>query len=167
MYLAKKMAQMLQGDLEAITPKLNLFPVLVLSSWLNISLGVRTLTHPVDDYDVVVVCGPVWMGQCIAPLRDVIRKYGRRIKQLYFVTCCGSNDQTKDDKFGYAHVFQQVKRLAGNVCVHCEAFPIDLVLPEEQQDDSDAAMKARLSDQNFTGQIQKRIEDFVQKIAGQ
>lgn len=164
-YLAEKIAHTLRGDIEAITPRLNLFPMLLLFSWLNISLGVKALTHRVDDYDAVIVCGPVWMGQCISPLRDVIKKHGTRIKHLYFATCCGSSDSTKDDKFGYAKVFLQVKRLAGDMCVHCEAFPIGLVLPEDKQDDSDAVMKTRLSDHNFTGHIQRRLENFIQKVA--
>ena len=163
-YLAEKIAQTLRGDLEAITPRLNLFPVLLLFSWLNRSLGIKTLTHCVDEYDAVIVCGPVWMGQCISPLRDVIKKYGTRIKQLYFTTCCGSRDAIKDEKFGYAGVFQQVRQLTGDRCVHCEAFPIGLVLPADKQDDSDAVMKARLSDQNFTGHIQSRLEHFMQKV---
>jgi menaquinone-dependent protoporphyrinogen IX oxidase len=163
-YLAEKIAQTLAGDIEAIVPRVNLFPVLLLFSATKISLGVKMLTHQVHDYDAVIVCGPVWMGHLISPLRDMIKKYGTRIKSLYFATCCGSSDRAKDDKFGYAHVFRQVHKLAGDRCVHCEAFPIGLVLPENKQDDSDAMMKARLSDQHFIGHIQRRFEHFIQKV---
>lgn len=163
-YLAEKLAQTIPSDIEVITPRMNLFPMLLIFSWLDRSLGVHALTHRVDDYDAVVVCGPVWMGQLISPLRDIIKTYRTRIKRLYFVTCCGSSDDQQDDKFGYAHVFLQVQRLAGDRCVHCEAFPIGLVLPEEQRNDSDAMMKARLSEKNFTGAIQRRFDTFIHLI---
>jgi menaquinone-dependent protoporphyrinogen IX oxidase len=164
-YLAEKIAHTLQGDIEAITPRLNLFPVLLLLSSIKISMGVKALKHRVHDYDAIIVCGPVWMGQLISPLRDVIKKHCTRIKHLYFATCCGSSDSKKDDKFGYSNVFLQVKRLAGDTCVHCEAFPIDLVLPEDKKKDDDAVMNTRLSDHNFTGHIQRRLENFIQKVA--
>lgn len=164
-YLAEKIAQTLGADVEAIAPRLNLFPALLLCSAINVSPGIRPLTHRVNEYDALIVCGPVWMGRLIAPLRDVIRVYGASIKQLYFATCCGSSDSQKDDKFGYASVFLQAQRVAGNGRIQCEAFPIGLVLPEDKQHDNDAMMKARLSEATFTGQIQKKLENFLQTIA--
>jgi hypothetical protein len=44
------------------------------------------------------------------------------------------------------------------------AFPISLVLPRELQDDSDAIMKTRLSDENFTGEIVKRLETYIEQL---
>ena len=107
------------------------------------------------------------MGQLISPLRDIINKYRKNINTLYFATCCGSSDAVKDDKFGYATVFPQIERMVRDKCILCEAFPIGLVLPEDKQKDSDAIMKSRLSDNNFTGQIQKRFESFIQKVTEQ
>ncbi|HEX7510626.1 MAG TPA: hypothetical protein VF335_04955, partial [Chitinivibrionales bacterium] len=63
-----------------------------------------------------------------------------------------------------AQVFLHVKRLLGDRCVHCEAFPIDLVLPDDQKDLGEAIMKTRLSDNNFTDDLQKRIEGFAKKV---
>jgi hypothetical protein len=72
-------------------------------------------------------------------------------------------DTEKDGKFGYARVFQQVKDLIGDRCIRCEAFPIKLVVPDDKKDDNEAIMKIRLSDANFKGEIQKRLDDFIQK----
>ena len=118
-----------------------------------------------EAYDAVIVVGPVWMGQLILPLCSVIKKYGKRMKQLYFATCCGSEDEKKDDKFGYGSVFEEVKNLAGATCVHCEAFPVGLVLPPEQREDSKAMMAARLSDENFTGVLQQRFFEFIGRLS--
>ena len=39
------------------------------------------------------------------------------------------------------------------------------MVPEDKQKDSDLIMKTRLSDSNFTGEIQKRFENFIKKVA--
>jgi hypothetical protein len=163
-WLARKIVTTLDSDNEPITPRLNLLPLLILFSLLKIRPGVKRLRHRVDAYDAVIVVGPIWMGQLILPLYSVIKKYGKRMRQLYFATCCGSEDEKKDDKFGYGSVFEQVKNLAEATCVHCEAFPIGLVLPPEQREDSKAMMAARLSDENFTGVLQQRFFEFIGRI---
>jgi hypothetical protein len=104
------------------------------------------------------------MGTLISPLSDFINTYRTDIKGLYFVSCCGSSDAAKDKKFGHAKVFQVVKNILGDRCIHCEAFPIGLVLPEDKKENSDAIMKTRLSDNNFSGESQKRFENFIQKV---
>ena len=164
-WLARKIAAALDCDSEQITPRLNLLPLLILFSLLKKSPGVRPLKHRLEEYDAVIIVGPIWMGQLILPLYSVIKKYGKQIKQLYFATCCGSEDAKKDDKFGYGSVFEQVKSLAGDTCVHCEAFPVGLVLPPEQREDSKAMMAARLSDENFTGILQQRFFEFIGRLS--
>lgn len=165
-YLAQKIADSLGGEREAIRPRANVFPALLLFSALKISPGIKPLTHRVDDYDAVILCGPIWMGQVISPLRDVLKQYGSRINRLYFATCCGGGDEQKDGKFGYASVFQQVRQAAGDTVAHCEAFPISLIVPEDKAGDGDAVMKTRLSDQNFSGPLQERFEQFITNITG-
>jgi flavodoxin len=164
-YLAGKIASTLKSDIEAIRPRLNFFPFLVLFSLAKASLGIKTLRHKLNEYDRIIVCSPIWMGQLISPLRDFINKYRKNIKHFYFATCCGSSDANKDVKFGHGLVFNKVKNLLGDKCIHCQAFPIGLVLPDDKKDDSDAMMKARLSDSNFTGEIRKRFERFIKKVA--
>jgi hypothetical protein len=165
-YLAEKIAQTLNSDIEAIKPRFSLFPVLILFSLLKTSPGIKTLSHKVKDYDSIVLCGPIWMGQVISPLRDFFNRYGRDTKRLYFASSCGGGDAAKDGKFGYAHVFHLVKTMLGDKCIHCEAFPIGMVLPDDKKDNGDAVMKTRLSDDNFSGEIQKRFNTFIHRIAG-
>lgn len=163
-FLAKKIADILKSDSEVIRPRLDLFPFLILFSLFKTGMGIKAFTYRVPEYDRIILCGPIWMGTVISPLRDFIRKYGGTIKKLYFVTCCGGSDAQKNDRFGYAPVFRAIKEMLGEKCVHCEAFPIGMVIPEGSAGDSDAAMKTRLSDQNFTGEIQERLEKFIEKI---
>ncbi len=165
-YLAGKLSQALSCESEAIRPRLNFFPFLILFSLIKKSPGIKNLNYNLNDYERIVLCGPIWMGQIVSPLHDFIRKYRRDIKRLDFVTCCGSSDAAKDIKFGYALVFNKVKKMIGERCAQCEAFPIGLVLPADNKEGDNAIMKTRLSDNNFTGEIQKRFENFIQRVKG-
>lgn len=165
-YLAEKIADRLGCDIEAIKPRPDLFPILMLLSALKTSWGIKSLRHNLNEYDRIILCGPIWMGKFVSPLRGFINKYHLRIKQLYFVTCCGSGEAVKNDKFGHGTVFQLVEDMLGDRCVLCQAFPIGLVLPEDKQEDSDAIMKTRLTDENFTNDIQKRFDKFIQTLNG-
>ena len=136
-----------------------------MSSLLKIGGGIKNLKHNIKEYDRLILCGPIWMGSLIAPLRNFIKKYKHNIKNLYFVTCCGSTDDKKDDKFGYAHVFSKIKNLMEDKAVHYLAFPIALVLPEDKVEDGDTIMNTRLTDQNFKGRIQERYEDFIDSVS--
>jgi menaquinone-dependent protoporphyrinogen IX oxidase len=123
------------------------------------------LRHNLEEYERIILCGPIWMGNFISPLRGFINKYKKLIKKLYFVTCCGSSYEVKDDKFGHATVFKLVKDILNDRLVLCQAFPIGLVLPEDKKKDSDLIMKTRLSDDNFTGEIQKQFDEFIKVVS--
>jgi menaquinone-dependent protoporphyrinogen IX oxidase len=159
-YLAEKIAQQLNCDIEAIQPKCKMFLLLMLKK----SIGIKKLKNNLSDYEQLILCGPIWMGRFISPLSGFVAKYNADIKSLRFVTCCGSTDKMKDDKFGYGLVFKQVEALLGDRCVSCDAFPVALVLPDDQQSDSNVIMKTRLSDANFTGEIHQRFDDFIRKV---
>ncbi|EKD25874.1 MAG: hypothetical protein ACD_79C01462G0004 [uncultured bacterium] len=164
-YLAEKIAQSLNCDIEEIVPKMNLTLFVFISSLLKKRLRIKALKHNIAEYDRIILCGPVLMGTFISPLRGFICKYEKNIKQLYFACCCASSDATKDDKFGHGLVFKMAKDILQEKLVFCEAFPIPLVVPEDKQKDSDLIMKTRLSDSNFSGEIQKRFDNFIQKVA--
>ena len=159
-FLAEKIAGELNCDIEEIRPRLNLFPLIL----TGFTAGIWKLGNSPDNYERVIICGPVFVGRFIAPLKQLIIKYEKQIKKLVFVTCCGSGFEQKDEKFGHGHVFNRIREMLGDKCVHCEAFPISLVVPEEKRKDPDAIMKTRLSEDNFKGEIIERFERFVQKI---
>ncbi|MCA0237854.1 MAG: hypothetical protein LCH81_15870 [Bacteroidetes bacterium] len=159
-YLAERMARELQCDIEAIRPRWDV-PFLMMS---GLHLGNKELRTDIDHYDRIVLCGPVWMGQFIAPLKSFVKKYRNHIRELVFVTSCGSSDEKKDEKFGYEQVFKQVRTLLNEKCKHCVAFPIPLVLPEDKKNDSELLMKTRLNDANFKGEILERWEGLMREL---
>lgn len=160
-YLAEKIAKTLSTDLEEIRPRLNIFLLFL----MNIHLGIRPLKKKLSEYEEVILCGPIWMGKLIPPLKSFIKKYFNQIHKLIFVTCCGSTYDKKDEKFGHGLVFKEVESLLKDKCVLCQAFPIGLVLPDDHKEDADAFMKTHLNDENFQGEIQVRFDDFIQKIS--
>lgn len=158
-YLARKLVKDLNGEIEEIRPRLNLFIFL-----LMMNIGNKSMRNKIEQYEKVILCGPIWMGKLISPLKGFIKKYKNKISQMYFLTCCGSGYEVKDDKFGHARVFAKVKELMGDNCVHCEALPIGLVLPEDKKKDSEAIMNTRLTDNNFNGEIEKRYNDLLERL---
>jgi hypothetical protein len=83
---------------------------------------------------------------------------------LVFVSSCGSTYEKKDEKFGHGLVFKEVESILKDKCAFCQAFPIDLVLPDDKKEDTDAFMKTHLNDDNFKGEIQERFEAFIKKV---
>jgi flavodoxin len=159
-YLAGKISDRLSCEIEEIKPRLNIFLLFL----MNIHLGIRPLKHKIEDYDSVILCGPIWMGKLIPPLRSFIKKYFDKIKNLIFVTCCGSTDAKKDEKFGHGLVFKEVENILKGKCVMCQAFPVGLVLPVDKKEDADAFMKTHLNDENFKGEISERFDNFMKKV---
>jgi flavodoxin len=158
-YLAQKIANSLGCDIEEIRPRLNVFLLYL----MNMHLGIKPLKHSINEYEKVILCGPIWMGKFIPPLRSFVKKYDSKIRKLIFVTCCGSTDAQKNEKFGHGLVFEEVKSTLNSKCVLCQAFPIGIVLPEGKKDDTDAFMKTHLNDENFKGEIQERFDAFIKK----
>jgi flavodoxin len=122
------------------------------------------MRHNMKNYVRIVLCGPIWMGKLIPPLRSFIIKNNTDIKEMLFVTCCGSSDDKKDEKFGHGFVFKEVEGLIKDKLTLCRAFPVVLVMPDDKKEDTDAFMKTHLNDENFNGEILVRYNEFIQEV---
>jgi flavodoxin len=160
-FLAHKIADILNCEIDEIKPKLNVQPLLL----FGISFGIQKLQINIAEYDRIILCGPVWMGKLISPLKGFIKKYRRSIRKLIFITCCGSSYEVKNKKFGHNLVFNKVKEILGEKCIKCEAFPIPLLLPDDKKEDPDLIMNTRLTNDNFRGEIAHIFSEFIEKIA--
>lgn len=159
-YLAHRIATDLQCEIEEIKPRIN-YLVLML---LGLNIGNQKLKSNVEEYDKIILCGPIWVGRFIVPLKNFVKKHLHKINKLIFVTSCGSTFEGKDEQFGHNLVFNTLRGIAGEKCVHCEAFPTNLVLTEEQEKDSDSDLKVQLNDENFKGEIVRIYNQFIQKV---
>ena len=162
-YLANKIAKDINCPTEEIKPRLNSHLLML----MGLNFGNKKLKTRIEDYDRIILCGPIWMGKLIVPLRNFINMNKNKIQNLVFVTCCGSTFEKKDEKFGHNLVFKEVRKLSGEKCQHTEAFPIVLVVPDELKDDSSAFMKTHLNDENFKGEIRSIYDTFISKILNQ
>ncbi|MDX2413724.1 MAG: flavodoxin domain-containing protein [Bacteroidales bacterium] len=160
-YLATKIARDMKYDIEAISPRIKAQLLLM----MGMSFGIKKLKANLNEYERIILCGPIWMGKFIAPLKGFVSKYKNDIKELIFVSCCGSSDKMKDDKFGHGLVFNEIKELLKGKCTHCEAFPVSLVLPDDKKEDADTVMLTRLSDDNFKGAFLERYNEFIKSLS--
>ena len=137
---------------------------IIISSLFKTPVPLQKISADIASYDSVYVCGPIYMGQLISPLATFIKKNKKTIKSLHFVTCCGGGEAEKDGKFGYNSVFNKVKEIAGPACLSCEAFPIDLIIPDELRGNDEAVMNVRLSSETFSGAIVEKYNQYIQKM---
>lgn len=163
-YIAQKIAKELNCDIDELKPPINNLFHLLLTSVLKIGSGLRSININVSDYDQVILCSPIWMGQLISPILSFIKKNKKSINQLFFVTCCASEEKSKDDKFGYNTVFNRLKSLIGNKLVGCFALPIGMILPLDKREDDDAIMNARLNDETFKGEMLDNFNIVLNKL---
>jgi flavodoxin len=159
-YLANKIAEDLNCPIEEIRPMWNIHLLLL----MGLHPGNRKIKSGIHRFDRVIIVGPIWMGKVISPLKSFVRKYRNVIDEWVFVSCCGSGFEVKDKKFGHGLVFEKMKDLLGDKCRHCEAFPISLVLPEDQREDGNLIMNTRLNEDNFKDEILDLYNAFILKL---
>jgi hypothetical protein len=159
-FLAQKLGKSLQCEVVPIEPRITTFFLLL----LRLSLGIKKINRNFVSFDRVYLVGPIWMGTIVKPLMDFMKKYKNQVQSWVFITCCGSNYKMKEEKFGHGIVFQKVKAILGEKCIHCEALPISLVLPENERENSDKVMKTLLSDSTFGGDFEQYYNAFVNKM---
>lgn len=163
-FLAQKIAADKGSDIVELKPLGNSLFSIIISSLFKTPVPLQKISADIASYDSVYVCGPIYMGQLISPLATFIKKNKKSIKSLHFVTCCGGGEAEKDGKFGYNSVFSKVKEIAGPACLSCEAFPIDLIIPDELRGNDEAVMNVRLSSETFSGAIVERYNQYIQKM---
>ena len=159
-YLADNLAANLGADKAEIRPKGRSFFVQLMLTQMKFGFGLNKFDFDLKQYEKVVLVGPIWTGQLIAPLRSFLKHYEKDITRLYYLTCCGSSDTEKDGKWGYNQVFRNIKEIVGDKCIQCVALPITLVVPDDKIDDEEYIMEARLTDENFIGEIAERFNEF-------
>jgi multimeric flavodoxin WrbA len=62
---------------------------IILDILLNRTPQVNPIVDNVEDYDLVLFVGPVWMGQVAAPLRAYFKRCKARIGQYAFISISG------------------------------------------------------------------------------
>ena len=163
-FVAEKIAESLDCPIKEINPSFNYLGLQFLLSVFNLNTKSNIYKADLSCYDEIIVCGPIWGGLLISPLRKVIRKCLEVSKPVHFLTCCGSGDEVKADRYGYGGVLDRVAKLSPSLIRTVEAIPVVLVLTPEEANDPQIAMKTRLSEESYTGAFRERLEGFVQSV---
>ncbi len=158
-YIAEKFSQSLECDIESIIPKSKSFFSLMISSLFKVAININDLKSDLKNYERVILIGPIWVGTLVAPLRGFIKKYKEKINDLIFITACGSDVESKDDKFGYEKVFSEAKRLFSPKNISCYAISL-----KELFDKSSSINNQVIFDEVFTGKIKDRFDEIISKL---
>jgi menaquinone-dependent protoporphyrinogen IX oxidase len=74
-FLANRIANDLKCEIEEIKPRLNAHLLMI----MGLNMGNRKLKAKIEKYDRVILCGPIWMGKLIVPLKNFVVKYRPKI----------------------------------------------------------------------------------------
>jgi len=163
-FIAEKLANAFNADMEVIRPRIQLFPFLLILTSLGKSIGIKRIKADLKDYDRIVLLGPIWFGMLVSPLKTFLKTYYSKIQSLYFISCCGTSDELKDEKFGYTPVFNTVKGMLGDKCKSCFPISMSLVLPEDLKNDQEEIMKARITEENYQAFVASPLQNIIKSI---
>ncbi len=157
--VAKQLSHDLAADLIAIRPRLDKLPLIL----LGCSMGISPINVPLADYQQLVICGPIWMGKLLAPIKQAAKQC-RAIGKISMLSCCGSDERHQDGKFGYNPVFAQLKQLLPTAQFQGFALPVSLLLKPEQRDDQEAVMNARVDQDSFHGEFGTQYQRILHAL---
>jgi len=164
-FMAQKIAKQLDADLLEMKPWPSSVFLLFLLSLLGWNFGIGIKKEEIEAYDEVIICGPIWGGSLLSPLRAMIKMCVAQSKKMHLVISCETTDEDKDSRFGYAQVLQTAQKIGKEHLLSAEAFTTKLVLTPEEAKEVSIENKTILTEENFKGEIQERLDAFVQKIA--
>jgi len=98
--MAKKISSELNCDLERVYPWFNYTGLLILISFLKISIPVNISNNLIKEYEEIIIIGPVWGGLIICPLRTLIKKCDQLSKPIHFAVTCEASEEDKDNEYG-------------------------------------------------------------------
>jgi flavodoxin len=163
-FIAKKIAAELNCATQQIIPAVNSVFILFLLSLLKLGIPVNLRPDNLSEADEVILIGPIWGGQLIAPLRAAIKLCVKASKKIHFAVSCETKDEEKDSKYGYAQVLKKATELGAGYIQHTEAFSSDLANMYGKPWSAKPGEKIKISAENYEGTLRRRVEDFVRNI---
>ena len=163
-YLARKISEKLKCEIVELKPFFNSFIYIALTTAFKGGFGIRKTNLKVEEYDNIILVSPLWFGRPLSPLTDFIKKQIEKINKAYYITCCGSSDDNKDDKFGYESSFRYLKGFTGDKLLASKALSIMTIVSDELKNDDRAIMNTRLSDETYNSLVEEIINSFIKEI---
>lgn len=157
-FIAEKLSKDLDADLTELIPKLNNFFLLLILSGLKIPSSIKTLSLDIKKYERVILISPIWIGSLISPIRGFVKKYKDSIKDLVFITVCGSGSEDKDGKYGYENIFKEVQKYFPSRKTSCYEISTKSLNKNNQ---SSKALPI-ISENVFNNEIKDRYDEIVE-----
>jgi hypothetical protein len=162
--MAEKLSKELSCDLEMVRPNLNYTGLLFLISLLKIPIPTNISTKKINEYEEIIVIGPIWGGLLIAPLRTLLKKCFKLSKPVHFAVTCETSEGEKDNKYGYNQVLNSAMKLGGQLLRTTAAFSTSLIKGYQSKIKTDITSKAKITEENFNDELKKRLDDFKNSI---
>jgi len=106
-FLAKKLEEETGGVLEKIQPRMGGLFFLLLLSALGLDPGIKKIPLLKEQWDHIIVCGPVYMGLLLYPMKKALSQALKTQGKVSFATACGSSEKDKDSRFSFYRVFEK------------------------------------------------------------
>jgi flavodoxin len=163
-FIAKKIADELNCKYEAIIPKANSFLSLIFMTLLNIPAGIRTLKNNPGDYEKVIVCSPIWIGNLVAPIRGFFKKFREDVAEFVFITVCGSGEEENKTKYGYDAVHQKAQKTAKGKISLSKALSLKLIEKENEIPEEEAMHGIKIKEDFFSGEFKEAYKKLIKDI---
>ncbi|HEU5366343.1 MAG TPA: hypothetical protein VFU62_12470 [Hanamia sp.] len=163
-FIAEKLSISLAGDLKEIKPVINNLLVLFLLSLINIGIPTNISKEDLENYDEIILVGPVWGGLLISPLRNTIKKCIKASRNMHFAVTCETKEEEKDNKYGYTKVLRKAKNLGGKFVQTTAAFSTSLVNMDHKKWSPKLSEKIKITEENFNGLLKSRLSNFESAI---
>lgn len=163
-YLAQRLAKELKCNYEPIKPLPNAFLFLVFSTLIGLGCNIMTLKTNPSDYQKVILCGPIWMGNLVAPLRKFIKKYGPKTKEIILINFCGSNDEDNKTGFGFEKVHNIAKEISKGKIIQTYALSLKDIRKNNKPLTDDEIMKIKMNDEFLSGKILEQFNKLVEDL---
>lgn len=162
-FIAERLSKELNCEMEMIESVINNIGFLFFISLLNIPIPINVSKEKIQQYEAIIIVGPIWGGLLIAPLKSVIKKCIGLNKPFHFALTCESKESDKDSKYGYNTVLLKAKALGGNLVKSTSAFSTSLISGYNEKE-YNIHVKAKFSADNFSEELNNRINTFASKI---
>lgn len=160
--LARELAGKMSADLEKIIEKTSRssggfgFMRSCFEGFLKFKAGIRPAVKDAGDYDLVVLCAPVWAGGISSPMRSYVVQNRKKFKRIAFASVSGGENNPK--------ALEDLGKVAGM------KVSVSLVLSANvsgSSKDSKEAVKAKLTSADLKSAFfQDKLNGFVAKLGG-
>lgn len=163
-FIAEKLSEELGCNSKKIVPVIDSLPMLFLLSFMKTGIPSNISIKEIEDFEEIILIGPVWGGLLISPLRNILKKCIKASKNIHFAVTCETKEEEKENKYGYARVLKEAEDLGGRFVKTTEAFSTSLVNTDNKKWSPKLSEKIKITEDNFNAALKSRLDNFKIKI---